>query len=324
LPAFLFNGTNSLRQLNISGNYIKSIEPYAFCGLEKSLIHLNLSTNRLEFVKSFYFGNLDSLLFLDLSRNSLSVLELGAFDYLSNLVELLLIDNCLFQIHENLFVRLESLRVLNLNENLIKNMNLKSFQSLNRLRNLSLSGNLIEKFVIGDYQVLKNLSFLDLSANLLLNAFEIRKMFVLLNLNGNKMVNFKLIGTPENLRYLYANGLNQNTLQNMSFNHLVNLIELDLSFNNLTSLASFFQHTNSNLRKLWLQSSILNMDLNFLNNFKNLNELDLSSASFINWQTSKLLFNQLTNLKVLKMRDLNLNYSFIDKQVNVSRFRSLF
>jgi hypothetical protein len=295
LPSYLFNHTSLLRKLSIADNLIKQIEPSALCGLEKSLIQLNLSINRMDFIKLYHFANLGNLVLLDLSKNSFSSIESGAFDYLENLQELLLNDNCLFQIHESQFTRLVRLRFLNLNQNLIKNFNLNSFKSQNMLTSLSLSSNLIERFIIGE-NLLPSLSFLDLSSNFLLKTFRIRIKYILINLNGNKMANFSL------------------TRQT---------VELDLSFNNLTLHSSFFKFKNSNLRKLWLQNSILNSDLNFLNNFEKLLELDLSSASSINWKNSTLLFNQLTLLEVLKLGNLNLSYPFVESTIGLDRFKRL-
>jgi Leucine-rich repeat (LRR) protein len=127
------------------------------------------------------------------------------------------------------------------------------------------------------------------------------------------MVRLTINVTYRNLKYLYASALNPTSMKNIDFKYLPSLVELDLSYNNLTNLISFFQYRNTNLKKLYLQGSILDYSLNFLSNFTNLVELDLSSTLSVKWLNQTPQFNKLNKLEVFILRNLNMGSALVEK-----------
>jgi hypothetical protein len=123
------------------------------------------------------------------------------------------------------------------------------------------------------------------------------------------------------LRFVHARRLSINLA--FDVNCRAFLIELDLSYDNMTDTKSFFEYKNVNfLRKLFLQGTILGSTLHFLNKHVNLVEIDLSSALQIKWD-NRTIFSQLTNLTVLKLRDLNLSSWYMEKYLDMSNLPNL-
>ncbi len=71
-----------------------------------------------------------------------------------------------------------------------------------------------------------------------------------------------------------------------------------------------------------LRSSILNSDLEFLNAFVNLEELDLSSVSGIKL-SNQTLFEKLTQLRISKLANLNITNSVMSKHIKLELFQKL-
>jgi Leucine-rich repeat (LRR) protein len=280
-----------LEKLDISANLIVNISKCGFCSLQKSLVVLNLSLNKLDSIKKYHFTNLSCLKELDLSKNNLLSIELGSFDDLKQLTVLDLSYNCLFKIQESLFHVLGNLKMLNLSMNLIKSVNFKSLQSQNKLTDLILSNNLIEHFDIISNWTLPKLSFIDISYNTILKTFYLNNKYTAIDLNGNNQVYItSQVEINPQLKSLNIKNLNLNTLKMINFSLIPNLSELDLGLIDLTGFASVFNTLNVNLKRLWLRGSILNSDLNFLNRFKNLAELDLNCVKGIVWHGNVTIY----------------------------------
>jgi Leucine-rich repeat (LRR) protein len=320
LNAYLFKSTSSLRFLDLSRNLINKIEPGTFSGIARSLNGLNLSTNKLEFLKTFHFINMAFLQSLDLSRNSLSSIELRTFYDLVSLTELFLSGNCLFKIHDNLFVRLSNLLSLSLDENLLHELNPRALRSQTRLTKLNLSNNLIERLDLSSKQFL-GLTSVDVSFNTLMKTFQSSSKLRFLDINGNTMLVLTMNEFIYNFEFLNVNRLNKDTIKTIIFNRFPTLLHLSLGFNDLTGHKSFFGYKNDKLKRLILEGATLNSNLSYLSNFKNLEELDLISAISIDWTNVRTYLS--TELSFLRMRNLSLTSEFVDKVINFTRFRNL-
>jgi Leucine-rich repeat (LRR) protein len=143
------------------------------------------------------------------------------------------------------------------------------------------------------------------------------------NLNGNTLVKFKR--SLENLPLLkgfYASNLKPDSLKNINFSLIASLAELNLSFNNLSNIASFFEYKNIYLNRLWLRGSVLNSDLSFMDKFVNLIEVDLSCVRGVSWQ-NKIILSVLVKLEIIKMSGLNLSSHFVHNSMTLDRYKNL-
>jgi Leucine-rich repeat (LRR) protein len=116
--------------------------------------------------------------------------------------------------------------------------------------------------------------------------------------------------------------MNSSLLRNTNFSLLPNLSELNLGLIDLSNTLSIFGYINSNLQRLWLQGSILNSDLSFLNRFSDLIELDLSSVEGIIWQNRTIL-SDLLKLEILKMSGISLNSDFLKNNMLIEVYKRL-
>ncbi|XP_002740280.1 uncharacterized protein LOC100378039 [Saccoglossus kowalevskii] len=187
LPAGTFNGLTKLRNLDLSGNNIDSINSL-FVGLSQ-LQNLDLSVNNIRSIPNTAFSQLSSLKVLDMSRNKLSTIIPGTFigtvilqelylssnnisslssfmfDNLSNLRELDIDLNPVTSLPQFVFQHLTSLQQLYLNSLQLSTISDDAFQGLTSLQRLSLSSNRLDSLSIASLSPLSNLTDLLLSAN---------------------------------------------------------------------------------------------------------------------------------------------------------------
>lgn len=195
-----------------------------------------------------------------------------------------------------------SFKQLNLDHNRISVLNSTRNDLFRNLEYLNLNHNrirLIKKPFIR--QICNELKYFDLSFNKLTrlddNLFASCTRLETLKLNRNRLADFGLHAF-DNLTNLVELDLSRNNLTNLtvSFRSLTNLRILNLSKNNLRSLDdSVFQHL-MNLRTLNLnENNLVRLDSNFVKGLKNLKLLQLSNNQLehiaVNWLDSKNLLN---------------------------------
>ena len=100
-------------RLILTNNHIQYISPYAFADLY-SINNLSLANNLIRNLSSRHFKNLNQLNALDLSFNQITQLNNNTFQYLSNIQILLLNNNPLKYIDSNVFTNLTHLKEINL------------------------------------------------------------------------------------------------------------------------------------------------------------------------------------------------------------------
>ena len=300
ISSSLFSFNRNLKYLDFSYNLIFKIDHYAFSSLNQSdLVHLDLSYNRLDFIKNYFFVKLSNLEKLNLRSNSISLIEESSFNDLVNLTDLDLSENCLFQIEKKLFQKTFKLISMNLSFNIIKKFEPQTLLYLKRLANLSLSNNLIEHF---SNSLIDKLTYLDFSFNILLKEFKFTNGLVFAYLNGNRMMR-KLIQPNyelSNLKYLYLRQVRAFLIESVNFNLMPNLLELDLSSNKLMNLTNLGRYNNIHLKSLWLRNIDISFESSLFVRFPKLEVLDIGGCKQMNWSQ-----NDISNLISLTKLSLN-------------------
>uniref|UniRef100_I3IYJ3 Toll like receptor 5 n=1 Tax=Oreochromis niloticus TaxID=8128 RepID=I3IYJ3_ORENI len=242
LQSAVFSHLRGAKMIDISLNRINQINRNAFDGLQDHLLILNLSSNLLGEIHSHTFTNLRELKLLDLSQNHIGVLGYKAFSGLPNLEYLDLTSNSLREL--GFPTSLPNLEYLFLRDNKLKSLN-------------------------GIYDLTMNSIHVDISENRLTNledVYRILTYFPRLQVlfygdNIIKWCKLNYVFEPLN-NSLKVLDLHDSSLQIIwtqgqcldLFDHLENLIGLNISLNSLTTLP------NGIFRGL---SSITEMDLSY-------------------------------------------------------------
>ncbi|XP_030759159.1 toll-like receptor 6 [Sitophilus oryzae] len=235
--------TNMLRNrygqigvLYISNVNISVLLPFQTTEIMKIL---SLTNDLITDIDPTFFNSCPQLRDLNLARNNISQINGGLFYKLNNLEKLNLSQNVLNDIDGHLLLGIDHLKILDLSENRIVFLPSNIFYSQRSLRKLYLNNNLITTL---STDVFKNL---DLS---------------FFNLNGNKLQ--ELITSTQSIKVkcLYMSNTTLGNEKLLSFSQFFNssvLEELDVSFNNISSL--YFQtfKNMSNLTVLYINDNLL-------------------------------------------------------------------
>ncbi|XP_075692745.1 transforming growth factor beta activator LRRC33-like [Rhinoderma darwinii] len=263
----------------------------------KSLKRLNLANNNLDSdMVHCYLSNIPSLVNLNLSWNTIAILFSGMLEGFPWLTELDLSHNCIEEIERGTFDSLHYLRVLNLAFNAIGCIS--SFD-LPQLHMLNLSSNSVKFFLSQNSHKFYQLRTLDLSQNSLVSFPILPKINMVqhLNLSGNNIVElFPLSNeTEENLKeslwYEIIADLDLPSATDNIISHLTNIMDLDLSYNQLSLFPWLFLSYVSSLQNL-------NIAENCLNNMIDVSYHDMSH------QDKK---NRITALRTMRVLDIHGN-----------------
>ncbi|XP_069842579.1 transforming growth factor beta activator LRRC32-like [Dendropsophus ebraccatus] len=302
------NALLQLHSLNLASNRLHKhcLANKSVFGSLRSLKRLNIANNMLDGdMVHCYLSNITSLVDLDLSWNTIAVLFSGMFDGVPWLTELDLSNNNIAEIESGTFDSLQYLRVLNLAFNAIGCIS--SFD-LPQLHLLNLSSNSLEVFVSQKSDKVYQLRNLDLSRNSLVSFPILPKINMVqhLNLSGNNFAElFPLSNeTEENLKmafwYETIADLDLPSAMENIISHLTSIMDLDLSYNQLTSFPwRFLSYVNS-LQKV-------NMAGNCLSN--------MTYVSYSNRSQQKKR-NRITALQSLRTLDIHGNFiDYIPQQL---------
>ncbi|KAM4846772.1 transforming growth factor beta activator LRRC32 isoform 1-T3 [Thomomys bottae] len=288
IPTFPLGFYVSLRRLDLSANEISLFQPEVLQALPH-LEHLNLAHNRLAVGtalsaaglgylphmvsldlsgNSLYNGLVEQLLgeaprlhTLSLAENSLTRLTRHTFRGMPGLERLDLHSNVLMDIEDGTFEALPHLAHLNLSRN---SLTCVSDFSLQQLRVLDLSRNSIEAFQTASQpQAELQLTWLDLRENKLLHFPDLTALPKLVYLNvSNNLIRLQA-GQPQGEEGLHAPSEGwaamplSNPIWNASTLPLSQLLNLDLSYNEIELIPdSFLEHLTS-LRFLNLSRNCL-------------------------------------------------------------------
>ncbi|GCC21291.1 hypothetical protein chiPu_0019758 [Chiloscyllium punctatum] len=313
-----------IQYLDLQSNRLEFIQPGTFASLSHLEV-LNLANNLLDLSK-YGLGRLPYVKRLELSGNSLytDVVE----DFLKEaplLEELSLARNSITKLSDHTFRGSPSLTHVNLQHNIIIEIESGAFQSLpnlsvldlamnsipcisdfdlKQLQVLNLSKNSIEHFLMAESEEEYSLQWLDLSDNNLLYfpLFPKRNRLQHLDLSRNSLQG--LSPPPSHLEGSLNRNLQTNVTKSSLSLHLTELVYLDLSYNEITSIPwEFFRNMNSlrflNLSRNCLHSFVIG-EANMLNLLVN---LDLSSNALLNLS---LAWGSLSFLEHLHLQDNHL------------------
>ncbi|KAG5677756.1 hypothetical protein PVAND_007487 [Polypedilum vanderplanki] len=198
----------------------------------------------LKILRQSYFESATKLKYVWLHNNEIYHIEEQCFSNLSETLEnLILSNNHLGNLYENTFGRMNALTDLYLNGNVLKKLNANIFSQLTTLYRLSLVRNNIIEIDEKAFINLNKLQVLYLDFNeiqeLALNIFKPLKRLNLLSLNNNLLVRIdkELFDSFEKLAYIE---IRNNRLKHIDFfAKLPKLVQLDLSFNQISAIEQF-------------------------------------------------------------------------------------
>ncbi|XP_014829198.1 PREDICTED: toll-like receptor 5 isoform X1 [Poecilia mexicana] len=160
---------------------------------ESSVVHLDLSGNRIFALKTGVFRALKDVGNIDISRNKINVIETNAFIGLErNLLQLNLSFNLLGEIRSDTFSNLTELLILDLSDNHIGVLGDKAFSGLSQLHHLYLTGNALRQ--LASPAPLPNLEFLLLKDNKLNSIRSIISLWnssKYLDISENRLTNLE-------------------------------------------------------------------------------------------------------------------------------------
>ncbi|KAK6175303.1 hypothetical protein SNE40_013792 [Patella caerulea] len=141
LPSNIFSRFKKIRVLDISYNYIDTIEESAFESISDHIIALNMGFNKLGTIPSYAFQSMNNLRFLDLNNNRLEFIPPDTFNQLINLETLDLSFNRLSFLSSTHFANLVNLTTLILHNNIFRTFHQDVLPRLSNIQSVDMSFN---------------------------------------------------------------------------------------------------------------------------------------------------------------------------------------
>lgn len=319
LEKFTFYGAEKLLWINMSHNVIERVHPKTFVNLT-NLEVLDFTNNRIGALDKLAFINQKNLKYVFLDGNRLIMIDSYIFHSCETLESVLLNDNYLDQL--NLHLRNNHLTYLYAMNNRIKKLYLdadnKDFEDHNFY--MELRNNKLQKFYvsdrlrptylslaynnltyIGNITQLTTLTYLDLSYNQLehsvSNVFENLTKLQELYLSGvgmNVLDDVQFV-TQTNMKRLVMSGNDINDLEIDKLALPPSIEELDLSHNNLSSIKS-----TSNLSETMPKLTRLDLSNNPSLDIQKINELAIGDTDIIIMMNN---FSDTSNEGTINMSD---------------------
>ncbi|XP_051540678.1 transforming growth factor beta activator LRRC32-like [Myxocyprinus asiaticus] len=229
----------TIHMLDLSRNLLQNLTDDVLLAYS-SIQHLNLHSNKIQFIQPGLFQALNHLQVLDLSRNFLDLYAAlkTPVGPLTSVQRLDLSGNGLFTDMSGYFLSdAPALTNLSLDGNSITKIRRDTFNGTQALRNIDLHNNVIIEIEEGAFESLSNLSELDLSVNSIscimdFNLFQLKT----LNLSQNSMTNFQTIDSELEFELLYLDLRENKIIYFPVLPRRNKLIYLDLSRNLLRSV----------------------------------------------------------------------------------------
>ncbi|KAJ7418211.1 Leucine-rich repeat-containing protein 32 [Willisornis vidua] len=344
----VFAHMTSLLEINLANNHLHELAQNGTegIGLLPKVERMDLSHNNLyNGMAEYFIKQAPTLQYLSLADNSIVMISHNMFQGSPSLVEIDLQSNIIMEIEEGAFETLVNLSKLNLSTNSITCI---SDFNLRQLEILDLSRNSIETFHITKSEDEYSLRCLDLSENKLLHfpVFPQVNKLVTLNLSNNliqltaESLHNKMDYTGNKWQDASFHLLDQRQSRNISSLYLSQLVNLDLSYNEIKSIPDkFFESMLSlhtlNLSKNCLQAFVVTYDSALMSltvldlSYNALQNLLLDAAALPNLkelyiQKNRLqilqfdIFSSLPSLRLLNLQSNNISlcsmYSGLAKQ----------
>lgn len=336
LKSQMFRDLEALKELSLSFNPLRYLDPDAFVGLEGlesleisfgfdrdvlpheilkplvSLQWLSLDNNNFFIIPEDSFDGLQQLTNLNLDCNRIQTIEKTLFKGLvhTNLKEIRLSNNELSEIRSNTFKSLNSLEAVLLANNKLKTIESESFNRLPKISHLIISDNLLSHINPRSFGNLPSLIKLELQNNLLtqfsFTSFENFSSPLQLNLSHNQISSCRkgdMIISVEVLDFGY-NSLNRipQCLESIAL-----LRRLFLDYNIIESL----EHNNflhlTTLEQLTLHHNALTyIHKKAFHGLQNLQILDLSNNLITHLHLGQ--FSAMPKLRILNLSSNNIKY----------------
>lgn len=232
----------AVRQINLSGNLIKSIGPSDFTLFPKLNV-LDLQWNSIKVIPCTTFCLLSNLTELNLGNNQISSLDCQIYSGLKGNFSLDLSYQHCYKNPADTFDGLDHLIKLRLSSNMLTTLHSRSFAGLKSLQALYLENNQIKVLARDTFRGIYNVNELDLS--------------------GNKLVLIKssYFKGLSKLEVLKLNGNNILRIERNTFKHCKHITEIDLCDNSLTEIEQSAFRGLSHLNILKLNNNkILTLD----------------------------------------------------------------
>lgn len=335
LENMCFKTLLNLEIIDLSNNQITNINfDKSDLGNLQSLI---LKNNRLTEIKHEQLQNLMTLEYLDISGNMITHLEPDSFRFLKNLINLEIYSNPLQGVLETAtFHGLGSLPSLDISRSMLTTIKNASFNDMAALKHLDMSYCRISELQFNVFLHTGYIEVLDLSHNQLHNFFvnttELKGLSVLfLHNNLIKTISATSLGGLSRLNNITLSYNDIESFDSESFNSLIDLRYLDISYNERCNITGFNSEKVKELNTLILSG--INTKINFSHfvqdnqisdllisnaSIQNISDLYLRGISHVDAldlsynNVSKLQIGDFTALNLLRHLDLSFNkISFI-------------
>ncbi|XP_018013927.1 leucine-rich repeat neuronal protein 2 [Hyalella azteca] len=238
----MFRNLTNLIYFNVGKNEISTIFHDTFLG-PINIKQLVLSNNNINYIEDEAFTDLKKLEILDLEQNLLGSLYEEWFTGLSKLLSLNLAHNRVHNVPASVFRPLQNLRSLFLAGNRISSIDPRAFSGLTKLQELTLNDNLLSRVptaalqsmpqldsVVFDHNPVPKIKPLDFS-HLSVSKISICQMPELV------IIDAKAFYTLRNLtNLLIKNNKRLSYVDPLAFINVNNLRELNLAYNNLQGI----------------------------------------------------------------------------------------
>lgn len=254
----VLNGLSSIRNLDLSENMISDLSTEMFQTMTE-LQFLQCKQNNLMKIKNNTFLGLQKLVALHLRGNRIRTIEKGAFSHFASLAELDLSNNCLSEIPS--FNNATTLQSLDLSSNHIQSLSSDALKGLKNLQNLVLFNNSIKQIETGVFRFVPVLRTADLSFNkiqrILKETFEGLQYLSFLLLQNNLIENISIEG--HDMPGLRTLNLSSNMLTSKIASGMFpdNVVNLDLSYNNISDITEYAFYSYEYLKRLSLKGNKL-------------------------------------------------------------------
>lgn len=254
----VLNGLSSIRNLDLSENMISDLSTEMFQTMTE-LQFLQFKQNNLMKIKNNTFLGLQKLVVLYLRGNRIRTIEKGAFSHFASLAELDLSNNCLSEIPS--FNNATTLQSLDLSSNHIQSLSSDALKGLKNLQNLVLFNNSIKQIETGVFRFVPVLRTADLSFNkiqrILKETFEGLQHLSFLLLQNNLIENISIEG--HDMPGLITLNLSSNMLTSKIASGMFpdNVVNLDLSYNNISDITEYAFYSYEYLKRLSLKGNKL-------------------------------------------------------------------
>lgn len=327
IQSFAFNDCKMIKNecngksLGFKNQNIESLFAYSFWGLVEYET-LDLSQNRISYLRNLTFAGLENLKTLDFEDNFLQFIETDGFDVsLSKSLESLnLADNLLTQINKTTFSNLKRLSYLYLQVNQINKIEPYSFAMMNQsLLEINLSFNKLGYIKNSYFYNLIKLTRLDLSYNQISaiepGSFKLTNQLRTLNIRHNCIykIDDYLLRSLSLLEQFYADNNLITRLQSSIFSGISKLEALNLSNNQIERIENNVFRNLTRLKTLDLSYNRLSILDNSFITFK-----DLSALKFLN-----LSHNLLSELSMNHLYDSQFSLQSLSLDSNQLRSLSL-